>query len=1009
MQFVWPRWMLLGLCALLLAACSSQSEVGSIILVVDADDELVAQLTRLEISGSKQTASLWLRDPPAGRSLTKVPFSVEVLGPGTKTVRIRGYAGEEQRIVRLVTLSVVPGKRSVFHIFLSSMCVAGRTACMEQQGLTCDCGDCVPIAVTERLQALDPRAAPLAAYEASPLMCPPPEGPAIGDGDEHGGEGDGGEQPTQEGGLPDAGQPSPADGGAFVGGLRLEGPSIIAAGRCRPITLVRQDSAAAASIALSVPGGLIAATDSQCAVPVSVLSFAAGQERQTFYVQGGALAAGEHSRELTLSADDAVHPLDVRRAAVSISAGDSFACAMLDDLSVQCWGSGERARLGRELTSEPVPAPMVGMPSLHDGARLKANGLTTYVLDQGALYSWGDNQFFQLGRGTTNSFTPGSVSGLESGVTQMAAGYFHACAVRGGDAYCWGRNDDRQAGNVSGDVPSPRKVSDLPQGNVLEVAAADVHSCALLVGGEVRCWGGNASGQLGDGTTTPRATPVSVDLPGSRVASHIWAELESTCALIDDKPYCWGHTFPTTPVLLSSSLQQVDQISPAFRDVICLRSAGKAYCQGDNRDGWLGTGSRDDALGSLREVPLPGELEQLELSYAYGPTFTAIVDGVVYTWGLDGGWTLGVTPDAGCLPTPKPTSLWSALDVESMRLYEDRGCVLVASSGEVACWGRGGDGALGRIHQKDGDLPEQVLGFESGGRQLSLGVNHVIAVRDGKVSGWGDNRGGQLGVGYTSGPLTIVDANVLPTTAKVAMVSAGMYFSCALVVDSGADNGVFCWGTDLGGSLGDPATHESTDNISLSAIRVYPANAAISDIHSLGSFTCVAVDGGVQCWGDRVSSQVPVSVPGLEPGGGHAIVDVELGGRYGCARSSAGDVYCWDGGGAASKVAISGVEQLQVGGNFACARTSEELLCWNLPGGTNECGQLGLGDTLVRTSPTRVDALVKPVEDFALYGSFACARDAEGWKCWGSQRTHLAGFTPWVVASPLPVYRWGAP
>jgi alpha-tubulin suppressor-like RCC1 family protein len=106
-----------------------------------------------------------------------------------------------------------------------------------------------------------------------------------------------------------------------------------------------------------------------------------------------------------------------------------------------------------------------------------------------------------------------AVSGL-SGVTEIAAGYYHTCALlSGGEVRCWGSGGFGQLGDGSATLRlTPVGVSGL--GGVTAIAAGGEHTCAMLSGGEVRCWGYNGRGQLGDGTATfrPFPAPVLIDV-----------------------------------------------------------------------------------------------------------------------------------------------------------------------------------------------------------------------------------------------------------------------------------------------------------------------------------------------------------------------------------------------------------------------------------------------------------------------------------------------------------------
>jgi alpha-tubulin suppressor-like RCC1 family protein len=145
-----------------------------------------------------------------------------------------------------------------------------------------------------------------------------------------------------------------------------------------------------------------------------------------------------------------------------------------------------------------------------------AGGSHTCALKGGQVYCWGWNNYGQLGDGTrTDRNTPTLVADGamgNSGVTAVAAGDSHTCALKGGKVYCWGYNGDGQLGDgTTTNRNTPTLVADGAMGNsgVTAVAAGAYHTCALK-GGQVYCWGWNGDGQLGDGTTTNRNTPTLV-------------------------------------------------------------------------------------------------------------------------------------------------------------------------------------------------------------------------------------------------------------------------------------------------------------------------------------------------------------------------------------------------------------------------------------------------------------------------------------------------------------------
>src|SRR5262249_43071343 len=149
----------------------------------------------------------------------------------------------------------------------------------------------------------------------------------------------------------------------------------------------------------------------------------------------------------------------------------------------------------------------------------------------GAVECWGANDSGQLGdNSTTQRPAPVDVSGLAGGVVALATGAAHSCALTvAGGVKCWGLNANGQGGDgTTTQRLTPVDVSGLTSG-VRAIAAGDNHTCALTNAGGVKCWGQNATGQLGDNSTTDRNAPVGVSgLSGGVIA--IDAGAAHTCA-----------------------------------------------------------------------------------------------------------------------------------------------------------------------------------------------------------------------------------------------------------------------------------------------------------------------------------------------------------------------------------------------------------------------------------------------------------------------------------------------
>lgn len=647
---------------------------------------------------------------------------------------------------------------------------------------------------------------------------------------------------------------------------------------------------------------------------------------------------------------------------VDVYAGVHFACVRYESGRVRCWGNGgssafaaNQISTGHTAVSQPVigsmgAAVVVSSMGIGDQNGCGANS-------DGRVVCWGASY------SGTGGF-PNHIGGITD-ARQVSFRGEHGCAVLAtGNVVCWGTNTHGQLGDgtTTTRIWEPA-VPVVGLSGVVRVAAGWGHSCALRGDGRVFCWGLNTSGQLGDGSTTNRTTPVATLSLTNAVA--LWVGDQSSCARVSDgRVFCWGRNAEGQLGDGTTSNRTMPTEIPAWRDATamslgrgttCAILRGEVHCTGANAYGQVGDGSTTNRSTPVRVGTLTNTI-----AIDVGTGFACALDrdANVRCWGRDEYGQIGIRHEL----SPVPRTVMGLSNVRQLDAGSDYVCARLGD-GTIRCWGSLSTNTYGQFGNGTvGNNPLQGLVTVSGIRdatEIALSPLHACALRTGgQVACWGYAPTGALGHRLTMLP----EREPTPVSAMVSnatSVDVGLYHSCAIV----ASRDVFCWGSNTYGEIGD-----GTIGIQRAPTRALLATGEVPVELGLGrTSSCVRLSNGqVRCWGDNreyalgdgtttnsyvpipvrdntSTSSVPVSLTGV----------VRLiGGNINGAAALLSDnrLFTWGGynfGGStyhryASPVgSAAGVTHLFLRGDWTgCAVLAGEAYC---SGSSNEYGVLGNG------------------------------------------------------------------
>jgi alpha-tubulin suppressor-like RCC1 family protein len=680
-----------------------------------------------------------------------------------------------------------------------------------------------------------------------------------------------------------------------------------------------------------------------------------------------------------------------------LAAGEWHTCAMGGGGVVKCWGFGWEGSLGTGAAD--IRAYAANVIGLGEAAADVSVGLwhSCARTVSGAIKCWGSNLRSESGGSVQPSYLPNTVSGLGSGALALATRYMHSCAVTAaGGVKCWGYNDSGQlgGGNVGPAQGVPVDVVGLT-GGATGVATAEFSSCAI-VAGKVKCWGSD-----------PQAGLAPQEVAGLSGITQIVGGMQHYCALsAAGGVKCWGQrpgdgsAASASPVDVTGLSSGVALLAAGLYHTCAITQGGATWCWGKNDWGQLGDGTREERLQPVDVTANVGALAAIGAGGVH--SCGAAANGDTRCWGtyLYGRLGNNEEDDLHVQPVAVVGLGSGTAQVSAAHNYT---CATTTGGG-AKCWGLNNSGYLGDGTRNLRGAPVDVTGLTSGVLSVATSAYHACAVSSGGgVKCWGLNMYGALG-NAGAGPESLVPVDVTGLGAAATAVTAGVYFSCAIV----SGGGVKCWGRNDQGQLGNNTLSDSTSPVDVIGLDGVAVQITAGSAHACA----VTSTGRAQCWGvnefgqlgdgTRVRRLTATTVSGMESG----IVAITSRQSTSCALTSAGAMKCWGGNwigqlGDGTNVSVrdlpaqvvgltSGVQSMSVHQENTCAvMTSGQLKCW----GSNFSGNLGrpVGTPGYSNTPLDVPGQSN-VSSVSVGATHNCSISTGGaLQCWGNNEYGALG------------------
>ena len=340
------------------------------------------------------------------------------------------------------------------------------------------------------------------------------------------------------------------------------------------------------------------------------------------------------------------------------------------------------------------------------------------------------------------------------------------------------------------------------------LTVGDLNACYVLSTTNVKCWGYNDKGVVGDGTFDNATTPK--DVVGLTGVSSLSAG-QGICAVTTTGGLkCWGVARVNGTMNDSSTATDFPGLSSGVAAVAvgnstacAVLTSGALKCWGSNFHGQLGDGTTTDSLTPVQVSGLTSGVASATIGSEHACALTT--SGGVQCWGKNYAGQIGNGQYDQATIYQVPTQVTGLTSgVVAITAGMEFNCALLAT-GAVQCWGRGDDGQLGNGTTTSSNVPVQVTGLTSGVVAISAGDTYVCALMDSSaLKCWGDNLSGQLGDGTETDSNVPVDVIGLDAPAKA--VAAGGGQTCVLI----EVNDVRCVGANYYGGLGNGTEDNSS-------------------------------------------------------------------------------------------------------------------------------------------------------------------------------------------------------